>query len=135
MFLLTGEHAKSLQLYPTLCNTMDYSLQAPLSTGFSRQEYWSGLPCLPPGDLPNPGIKSTSLKSPAPAGVFFTTSTAFFNRRTGPQLAKKKAIKAKQNHCVHVQKMSSKGWGKTAELKFPVYLFSFYFNVEPPSSN
>ena len=31
--------------------------QAPLSMGFSRQEYWSGLPCPPPGDLPNPGIK------------------------------------------------------------------------------
>ena len=31
--------------------------QAPLSMGFSRQEYWSGFPCLPPGDLPNPGVK------------------------------------------------------------------------------
>ena len=35
--------------------------QAPLSMGFSRQEYWSGLPCPPPGDLPNPGIKPASL--------------------------------------------------------------------------
>ena len=34
--------------------------QAPLSMGFSRQEYWSGLPCCPPGDLPNPGIKPRS---------------------------------------------------------------------------
>ena len=34
--------------------------QAPLSMGFSRQEYWSGLPCPPPGDLPNPGIELTS---------------------------------------------------------------------------
>ena len=34
--------------------------QAPLSVGFSRQEYWSGLPCPPPGDLPNPGIKPKS---------------------------------------------------------------------------
>ena len=34
--------------------------QGPLSTGFSRQEYWSGLPCPPPGDLPNPGIKPAS---------------------------------------------------------------------------
>ena len=33
------------------------ALQAPLSTGFSRQEQWSGLPCPPPGELPNPGIK------------------------------------------------------------------------------
>ena len=36
------------------------ALQAPLSMGFSRQEYWSGLPCPPPGDLPNPGIKPAS---------------------------------------------------------------------------
>ena len=35
--------------------------QAPLSMGFSRQEYWSGLPCLPPGDLPDPGIEPRSL--------------------------------------------------------------------------
>ena len=34
--------------------------QAPLSVGFSRQEYWSGLPCLPPGDLPDPGIEPES---------------------------------------------------------------------------
>ena len=34
--------------------------QAPLSMGFSRQEYWSGLPCPPPGDLPDPGIESRS---------------------------------------------------------------------------
>ena len=46
--------------------------QAPLSMGFSRQEYWSGLPCPPPGDLPDPGTESTSLMSPALAGVFFT---------------------------------------------------------------
>ena len=39
--------------------------QAPLSMGFSRQEYWSGLPCPPPGDLPDPGIKPASLMSPA----------------------------------------------------------------------
>ena len=36
------------------------ALQAPLSMGFSRQEYWSGLPCPPPGDLPNPGIEPGS---------------------------------------------------------------------------
>ena len=47
--------------------------QAPLSMGFSRQEYWSGLPCPTPGDLPDPGIKPVSLASPALAGGFFTT--------------------------------------------------------------
>ena len=45
-----------------LCNPRDYiACQAPLSMGFSRQEYWSGLPCPPPGGLPDPGIKPTSL--------------------------------------------------------------------------
>ena len=47
--------------------------QAPLSIGFSRQECWSGLPSPPPGDLPDPGIEPSSLKSPALAGGFFTT--------------------------------------------------------------
>ena len=48
--------------------------QAPLSMGFSRQEYWSGLPCPPPGDLPDPGIEPTSPMSPVLAGGFFTAS-------------------------------------------------------------
>ena len=45
--------------------------QAPLSTGFSRQEYWSGLPFPSPGDLPNPGIEPTSPLPPALAGRIF----------------------------------------------------------------
>ena len=49
----------------------------PLSMGFSRQEYWSGLPCPPLGDLPDPGTKPTSLTSPALAGGFFTTNTTW----------------------------------------------------------
>ena len=53
------------------------ALQAPLSMGFSRQEYWSGLLCPPPGHLTNPGIKPLSLMSPALAVSFFTTSTAW----------------------------------------------------------
>ena len=44
-------HAKLLQLCPTLCE------KAPLSMGFFREECWSGLPCSPPGDLPDPGIE------------------------------------------------------------------------------
>ena len=48
--------------------------QALLSLGFSRQEYWSELPCPPTGDLHDPGIESTSLMSPALAGGFFTTN-------------------------------------------------------------
>ena len=45
------------QLCLTFCDPMDYSLWVPLSTGFSRQEYWHGLPFPPPGDLPNPRIE------------------------------------------------------------------------------
>ena len=47
--------------------------QVPLTMRFSRQEYWSGLPFLSPGDLPDPGIKPMSPVSPASAGRFFTT--------------------------------------------------------------
>ena len=66
---------KSPQSCLTLCDLWTVPRQAPLSKGFSRQEYWSGWLCPPPGDLPDPGIKPTSLKSPALADVFFTTST------------------------------------------------------------
>jgi len=45
--------------------------------GFSRHEYWSGLPGPPPRDLPDPGIKPVSLTSPALAGRFFTTSVTW----------------------------------------------------------
>ena len=51
--------------------------QASVSMGFSRQELWSGLPCPPPGDLPEPGIKLMSLMSPACTGRFFTTSATW----------------------------------------------------------
>ena len=50
-----------------------YPIQAPLSMGFSRQEYWSGLPFPFPGDLPDSGIKLTS---PALAGGFFTSESS-----------------------------------------------------------
>ena len=70
--------AKSFQSCPTLQPYWPYGAhQAPLSMGFSRQEYWSGLSCPPPGDLPNPGIQPSSSKSPALAGRFFTTSTTW----------------------------------------------------------
>ena len=66
--------AKLLQSCLILCDPMDCSLQAPLSMDSNRQENWSGLPCPPPGDLPDPGIEPTSLMSPAMVGGFFTTS-------------------------------------------------------------
>ena len=69
--------------------------QVPLSVGFYRQEYWSGLPCPPPGDLPNPGIKPTSLTSPALAGRFLTTSTTW-----EAHLAWGTLILAMFSHCI-----------------------------------
>ena len=54
---------------PTLCDPVDCSRQAPLSMGFSRQEYWSGLPFPSLGDLLDPGIEP---KSPVLAGRVFT---------------------------------------------------------------
>ena len=66
--------------------------QAPLSVEFPRQEYWSGLLLLPPGDLPDTGIKASSFVSPALAGGFFTNSAKFINTN---QFKKKKRVKKK----------------------------------------
>ena len=63
-----------VQFFGTLWSV---ALQAPLSMGFSRQEYWSKLPCPPPGDLPGPVIEPASLMSPALAGGFFITSVTW----------------------------------------------------------
>ena len=59
-----------VRLFATLWTV---ACQAPLSVGFSRQDYWSGLSCPLPGDVPDPGIKPASLLSPALAGELFTT--------------------------------------------------------------
>ena len=64
--------AKLLQLCPTLWDPT-LAHQPPLSMGFFRQEYWSGLLFPPPGDLPDPGVKSTSPTSLAMVGGFFTS--------------------------------------------------------------
>ena len=70
-------HAQSLSRVQLFATPWTVTCQAPLSMGFSRQEYWSGLPCLPPGHLPNPGIEPKSLKSPALVGGFFTSCTTW----------------------------------------------------------
>ena len=64
-------HFSRVRLYAALWTA---ACQPPLSMGFSRQEYWSGLLCLPPGGLPDPGIKPQSLGSPALTDGFFTTT-------------------------------------------------------------
>ena len=68
-------HAKLLQSCPTLSDHGDIAHEAPLSMGFSRQEYWNGLPCPLPGGLPNPAMEPESPASPALAGSFSTTNT------------------------------------------------------------
>ena len=66
------------QLSLTLCSPMGtVADQASLSMEFCRQEYLSGVPFPPPGDLPNPEIELISVQSPALAGGFFTTSATW----------------------------------------------------------
>ena len=67
-------HSKSLQSCPTLCDLWPVTHHAPLSMGFSGDEYQSGSPCPSPGDLPDPGIRPAS---PVLAGRFFATSATW----------------------------------------------------------
>ena len=69
-------HAKSLQSCPIPCHPGTVTHQGPCPWGFSKQEYLSGLPCSPPGDLPDPRIEPSPLMPPAWAGGFFTTREA-----------------------------------------------------------
>ena len=73
--LLISYEVTVIQLCPTLYNPMDCSPPGSSVHEFSRQEYWSGLPCPPPGDLPNPGIELKSPAAPALMGGFFTTES------------------------------------------------------------
>ena len=66
-----------LQSHLTLCNPLDCSPPSSSVHGISRQAYWSRLPCSPPGDVPNPGIKPVSPMSSALAGGFFTISATW----------------------------------------------------------
>ena len=72
------------KLCPAVWNPWTVARQAPLSMEFSRQEYWSGVPLPPPGDLPDPGIEAASLTSPALASRFFTTSATWEAHRMAP---------------------------------------------------
>ena len=65
-------HTQLLQSCLTLCDPMYGSPPGSSVHGILQQEHWSGLPYLPPGDIPDPGIEPPSLMSPALAGRFFT---------------------------------------------------------------
>ena len=78
--------------------------QPPLSMKFCRQEYWNGLPFPLPGDLPNPEIESVSLKSPALAVVFFTSSTIWEAQAPVHGLQRVRydlAAKQQQSYCTY----------------------------------
>ena len=66
-------HSQLLSHVPFFGTPRTVAHQAPPFMGFSRQEYWSRLSFLPPGDLPDPGIEPASPGAPAMAGGFFTT--------------------------------------------------------------
>ena len=66
-------HVLSLSRVRPFATPGTVALKNPLSVGFPRKEFWSRLPCPPPGDLPHPGIEPKSPVSPAVAGEFFTT--------------------------------------------------------------
>ena len=70
-YLYVLSHFSHVRLFATLWTVV---CQTPLSMGFSRQEYWSGLLCPPPGDLPDPGIELLPLAAPELPGWFFTIS-------------------------------------------------------------
>ena len=70
-------YAKLLLSCPTLCDPMDCNLPGSSVHGVLQARIWGGLPCPPPGNLPNQGIQPVSLMSPALAGGFFTTSTTW----------------------------------------------------------
>ena len=93
-------HFSHVQLFGTLWNIV---LQAPMSIGFSRQEYWSGFPCPSPGNLPNPGIKP---RSPA------LQADALPSEPPGKPLKPRQHIK-KQRHYIANKGPSSQNYGST----------------------
>ena len=110
-----------LVLQPDPANPWTVARQAPLSMVFSRQEYWSGLPCPPLEDFPNSGIKPSSLMSPPLAGRFFPTSIAW---------------EALASRRVYLFRAESGKLGMICFLSFFFFLFliflnftSFYFTI------
>ena len=83
--------------------------------GFSRKEYCSGLPCPPPGDLPNPGIKPTSLRSPALAGRFFTTCATW-----------EASDVKKQQKMMVIRTQGQTGWQNRRERQVPEWLLELW---------
>ena len=87
--------ANSLQPCLTLCDPMDCSSPGS-SVGFSRQEYWNGLPTPPPRDLPRAGIEPASLLSPALAARFLSSSASWEALSSTPLWMKDTEIKKRE---------------------------------------
>ena len=114
-----------LQLF---VNPLTVACQAPLSMEFSRQKYWSGLPFPTPWVLPSPGMKPTSLASPALAGKFFTTASpgkpcCSFTVSWGQVYRKKWPITNCSENCL-VKSIFSTMW-KRVYMGFSEYFFLY----------
>ena len=99
-------------------NPWTVACQAPLFMGFSRQEYWSGLPCPPPGDLPDPGTEPLSQASSALADGFFTTSAT---RETPTSITEASA--SLNSMTWSIASRGKEHWGTVLQL-FPSFLAS-----------
>ena len=116
-------HISHVRLSETLSTV---ACRASLSMKLSRQEHWSGLPCPPPGDLPNPGMVPMSLMSPASGGGFLTTSATWevLFHITNSKLTKLNKINTNSQHiylsspwCKSLQKgiEVQKNWDKISQ--------------------
>ena len=129
----------SVMSNPVACQTSQ-------SMGFSRQEYWSGLPCSPPGDLPEPGIRPKSLTSPALAGGFFTRwaireAPCSVQRITNRSLLMWRRVCRKKRHLekrpVKRQKLDCAGLGQGGGQRRGLYtiLRNLYFILKVAGSH
>ena len=99
-----------VRLFATLWTV---ACQAPLSEGFSRQEYWGGLPCPPPGDLSDPGIKPASSVTPALQKDSFTTEPLGKPKKACRKHQKDSWISLKKANKVRFGQERKKPKGKT----------------------
>ena len=110
----------NLQKYNKLCHTCMLShvqfyaipwtiaCQAPLSMGFSRQDYWSGLPCPFPGDLPNPGVEP---RSPALQGDCLLPETLGVHNKLATITKEKQTHRYREETSGHQWRWGGTGWG------------------------